>query len=153
MPVANVNSTQAPAYCSIITGFGSLGSISPFPVDFITNSLYTGAYDKAMKIVILTQAERELKKAPRVVIQDAFALFEDLASGKKLGMPISRPLPSIAKGLHELRLSYQDGDYRIFYVIKISDAIYVIHGTKKKTQSMDRKTRELLKHRIRSLGL
>ncbi|MBI4925606.1 MAG: hypothetical protein HY843_06745, partial [Bdellovibrio sp.] len=53
-----------------------------------------------MEIIVLKQAERELKDASREFIEDIFALFDDLASGKMLSMPISRPLPSIAKGLH-----------------------------------------------------
>jgi phage-related protein len=106
-----------------------------------------------MEIVILKQAKKELKDAPPDVIQDIFALFEDLSTGKMLSMPISRPLPSIAKGLHELRLSGERGEYRVFYVIRVRDAIYVIHATEKKKNELDRKTADLLKTRIRSLGL
>ena len=80
-------------------------------------------------------------------------LFDDLAAGKKLSMPISRPLPLINKGLHELRLSGRAGEYRIFYVIKVDDAIYVIHASSKKKQALDRQTADLLKQRIRSLDL
>ena len=97
-----------------------------------------------MDVVILKQAKRELEDAPKDIIADVFALFDDLMAGKNLGMPISRPLPSIAKGLHELR---------VFYVIKVGDAIYVLHATEKKKQKIDRRTEELLKTRIRSIGL
>ena len=106
-----------------------------------------------MEIVLLKQAKRELRHAPPDVIQDIYSLFEDLGSGKMLSMPISRPLPSIAKGLHELRLSGTHGEYRVFYVIRVEDAIYVIHATEKKKNELDRKTAELLRLRIRSLGL
>lgn len=106
-----------------------------------------------MEIVVLKQAKRELRDAPPDVIQDVFALFDDLATGKMLSMPISRPLPSIAKGLHELRLSGERGEFRVFYVIRVGNAIYVIHATEKKKNELDRKTVELLKTRIRSLGL
>lgn len=106
-----------------------------------------------MEIVILNQAKRELRSAPPDVIEDVFALFDDLANGKMLSMPISRPLPSIAKGLHELRLSGKRGEYRVFYIIRVGDAIYVLHATEKKKNEIDRKTADLLKTRIRSLGL
>jgi|SRR3989338_850455 len=106
-----------------------------------------------MDVVILKQAKRELEDAPKDIIADVFALFDDLMAGKNLGMPISRPLPSIAKGLHELRLSGRQGEYRVFYVIKVGDAIYVLHATEKKKQKIDRRTEELLKTRIRSIGL
>lgn len=74
-----------------------------------------------------------------------------MASGKNLGMPISRPLPSIAKGLHELRLSSQAGEFRVFYVIKVGDAIYIIHAATKKKQALDKKTADLIKKRLRSI--
>ena len=106
-----------------------------------------------MDLIVLKQAKRELQDAPRDIIQDVFALFDDLMAGKHLSMPISRPLPSIAKGLHELRLSGRAGEYRVFYVIKVNDAIYVLHATSKKTQKTDRRTIELIQTRIRSLGL
>lgn len=108
---------------------------------------------KTLEIVVIKQAQRELKDAPKVVLTDVFALFDDLASGKKLSMPISRPLPSVGKGVHELRLSGRAGEYRVFYVIKVGDAIYIIHAATKKKQAMDRQTMELLKQRLRSLGL
>jgi hypothetical protein len=62
-----------------------------------------------MDIIILKQAKRELGDAPPDVIQDIFALFDDLVAGKKLSMPVSRPLSSVAKGLHELRISGRRG--------------------------------------------
>lgn len=106
-----------------------------------------------MEVFVLKQAQRELKNAPKDIIVDVFALFDDLMAGKKLGMPISRPLPSIGKGLHELRLSGKAGEYRVFYVIKVGDAIYVIHATEKKKQEIDKRTIELLKTRLRSIEL
>ncbi len=106
-----------------------------------------------MELVILKQAKRELQDAPNDIIQDVFALFDDLMAGKHLSMPISRPLPSIAKGLHELRLSGRAGEYRVFYVIRVREAIYVLHATSKKTQRTDKRTTEVVKSRLRSLGL
>lgn len=106
-----------------------------------------------MELVVLKQAKRELQNAPKDVITDVYALFEDLMAGKKLSLPISRPLPSIARGLHELRLSGSGGEYRVFYVIRTSDAIYVLHAAGKKKQGLDRKTADLLKTRMRSIGL
>ncbi len=106
-----------------------------------------------MNIVVLKQAEKELKEGPRELMEDIYSLFDELSQGKSLGMPISRPLPSISKGLHELRLSGKAGEYRIFYFIKIGDAIYIVHASSKKKQSIDKKTTDLLKNRIRSINL
>lgn len=106
-----------------------------------------------MEIVILKQAKRELKDASPDVLADVYSLFEDLMAGKTLGMPISRPLPSIAKGLHELRLSGRAGEFRVFYVIRVGDAIYIVHAAGKKKQALDKRTVDILKTRLRIIGL
>ena len=104
-----------------------------------------------MEIVVLRQAEKELKDGPKELMQDIYSLFDELSQGKSLGMPISRPLPSIVSGLHELRLSGKGGEFRVFYFIKIGDAIYIIHAASKKKQAIDKKTIDLLKTRVRSI--
>ena len=68
-------------------------------------------------------------------------------------MPHSRPLPSIAKGLHELRLSNNDGIYRIFYIIKMGNSIYILHILKKKTQKITKQVKQLLLSRIKELNI
>ena len=57
-----------------------------------------------------------------------------IAKGESLGMPVSRPMPVIAHGAHELRIKNAAGQYRIFYFVKFRDAILVFHAFKKKTQ-------------------
>ena len=89
-----------------------------------------------MNIVILKQVEREFKKTPKDVLVDAYAMFDDLVSGKRIGMPHSRSLSSIARGLYELRLSYSDGIYRIFYIIKLQDGIYIKIFLKRKIKKL-----------------
>lgn len=106
-----------------------------------------------MEIVVLKQVEKELRDGPKELMEDIYSLFDDLALGKSLGLPISRPLPSIAKGLHELRLSGRSGEFRVFYFIKVSEAIYVVHACSKKKQAIDKRTTDLLKNRIRSISL
>jgi len=105
-----------------------------------------------MNLIVLKQARRELQDAPADIIEDVFSLFDDLMAGKHLNMPISRSLPSIAKGLHELRLSGGAGEFRVFYVIRTKEGIYIIHATEKKTQKTDQRTIGLLKKRIRELS-
>lgn len=106
-----------------------------------------------MEIVLLKQAERELKDFPPEVRIDVQVLFDRLMSGELLSMPISKPLNSIARNLHELRLSYEGGEIRVFYVIRVKDAIYVIHAAQKKKQQLDKKTRELLLQRMKREGI
>ncbi len=102
-----------------------------------------------MEVVVLKQAFKEMQKLPKEAVVDVQTLFERLENGELLSMPISRPLPSIAKGLHELRLSYKVGEVRVFYVVKVKDAIYILHAAIKKKQGLDKQTQELLLSRIK----
>ena len=44
-----------------------------------------------------------------------------------------RPIPSVASGVYEIRI-HVHGAYRVFYVAKFEEAIYVLHTFQKKTQ-------------------
>src|SRR5687768_16354421 len=44
-----------------------------------------------------------------------------------------KPIPSIGAGAYEIRIYAQDA-YRVFYVAKLEEAIYVVHACQKKTQ-------------------
>lgn len=104
-----------------------------------------------MKIVVLKNAQKELKSAPKEFLQDIFSLFADLSSGRRIPMPLSRPLPGIFKRLHELRLSGKSGEFRVFYVIKPGDGIYIIHASSKKTEIITSMTWSLLKARLKRI--
>ena len=66
-------------------------------------------------------------------------------------MPLSRPISSIAHGVHELRIKDQSGQYRVFYYTKSHDALIVFHFFKKKTQKLPIKEINLAKKRLRSI--
>lgn len=48
-----------------------------------------------------------------------------------------KPLPSVGPGVREIRV-HIDGEYRIFYVAKFAEAVYILHAFEKRT----RKTRQ-----------
>lgn len=104
-----------------------------------------------MKVLVLPQAVREIEKESHELKQSVFGALERLNQGEKIQMPFCRSLPSIAKGLYELRFSDTTGELRVFYYIKIKDAIYVVHAMRKKTQKIEGRVVDLLKARIRSL--
>lgn len=104
-----------------------------------------------MDIKILNVCEKELKKFPREVLEDLLDAIARLGKGVILNMPLSKHMPSIDKNAHELRLKDRNGIYRVFYVIKKKDAIYIVHAFQKKSQKTPTKTIDLVKKRIRSL--
>ena len=105
-----------------------------------------------MKIKVVRQAEKELAKLPKGVISDVSSCFARLQGGESLSMPTSRPLFSVVKGLHELRLKDASGIYRVFYYLKIKDAIYVVHAVQKKTQKIEKNTLETVRNRIKEIS-
>lgn len=65
-----------------------------------------------------------------------------------------KPMPAVGAGAYELRIR-AEGAYRVFYVAKFAEAIYVLHAFQKKTQRTGRldisvrakRYRELIKQR------
>ncbi len=57
-----------------------------------------------------------------------------LQRGESLSMPHSRPMPSIGRRCHELRVRDRDSNWRIVYRVD-SDAIVIVEVFAKKTQA------------------
>ena len=60
--------------------------------------------------------------------------LRDVQKGINLGLPLSRPMPTVASGVHELRVRSATTIARVFYLVKVADTIVVFHGFQKKTQ-------------------
>jgi len=64
---------------------------------------------------------------------EAGCLLRDLQEGRKLSLPHSRPMPSIGKRCHELRITDKNEIWRIIYRMD-TDAIIIADVFKKKTR-------------------
>jgi phage-related protein len=71
-----------------------------------------------------------------------------LEGGLSLSMPLSRPMPSIGRGAHELRLRDGSGEFRVVYVIR-GGAIVVVLAFKKTRRATPVRMIELARERIR----
>ena len=63
-------------------------------------------------------------------------------------MPVSRPLPQLGKGCHELRIVDHGVAWRIIYRID-SDAIVIVELFRKKSRTTPRAVLETCKARLR----
>jgi phage-related protein len=54
--------------------------------------------------------------------------LRDLQKGLSLGMPLSRPMPQVASGVHELRVMGETSSVRVFYFVKLAEAILTGNG-------------------------
>ena len=69
-----------------------------------------------MRAAIFHPAAREaIRSFPEDVRREIGKAVFDLQRGEALGMPLSRPMPSIASGAAELRIRDKSGIYRAFY--------------------------------------
>jgi phage-related protein len=69
-------------------------------------------------IRIHKKVSKELEKLDFSMKRRLAELFALLSEGEKLGMPVSRPMPIVAHGVHELRVKDHSGQYRVFYYKK-----------------------------------
>ena len=74
-----------------------------------------------------------------------------LDAGLMLSMPLSRPMPSIGRGAHELRLKDRSGVYRVVYALVRSGTIHVVHAFKKTTQQTPLRHMELARKRLKEV--
>lgn len=75
-------------------------------------------------------------------------LLRRIQQGESLGMPVSRPMPSIGKRCHELRIMNEDSTWRVVYRID-DDAIVIAEVFKKKTQTTPKNVIEVCQRRLR----
>lgn len=61
-----------------------------------------------------------------------------------------KPMETVGAGVREIRIRVEKA-YRVLYVAKFSEAIYVIHAFEKKTQKTSKADLELASNRYRQL--
>jgi phage-related protein len=80
--------------------------------------------------------------------REAGFLLRQLQRGEMLSLPQSRPMPSIGKRCHELRIQDRNKTWRIVYRID-ADAIVILEVFEKKTQQTPKSVIDTCKERIK----
>jgi phage-related protein len=62
-----------------------------------------------------------------------------------------KPMPSIGQGVTELRIWDEAGTFRVVYLAKLADAVYVLHCFQKKTQQTAKRDIDLAQKRLKDL--
>lgn len=62
-------------------------------------------------------------------------------------------MPDVGPGAYEIRVRDQAGTFRVIYVAKFDDAIYVLHAFQKKTPRTSRMDIEIARRRYRLIGV
>jgi phage-related protein len=103
-----------------------------------------------MKPVHFVGTSREdLRELPEPVQETAgFQLFK-VQQGKE---PDDwKPMTTVGPGIQELRVQDESGAYRVFYVAKFREAVYVLHVFEKRSQKTARADLALGKNRYADL--
>jgi phage-related protein len=62
-----------------------------------------------------------------------------------------KPMTSIGSGVREIRVRDVHGAYRVIYIAKLADKVYVLHCFQKKTQATSQADIRLAKRRLNEL--
>ena len=102
-------------------------------------------------IVILKPCRREIEAFPEGIRGDLADALARLDAGLTLSLPLSRPMPAIGRGAHEIRLRDRSGVYRVVYALDARGAVYVLHAFKKTTQATSARNLELARTRLKEV--
>ena len=80
---------------------------------------------------------------------EAGFLLRRLQKGDNLALPHSRPMPSIGRGCHELRIIDKNSTWRIVYLVA-KDAVVILEVFSKKTRATPTKVIDTCQARLRS---
>jgi len=62
-----------------------------------------------------------------------------------------KPMPTIGRGVEEIRIRDDSGIYRVLYTARFAEAVFVLHAFEKKTQRTSQRDIEIAKTRFREM--
>ncbi len=63
-----------------------------------------------------------------------------------------KPMPSIGPGVKEIRVWVEEGTFRIMYIVKTKDAVFVLHSFVKKSQKTSKRDIDLARQRLKEIS-
>lgn len=91
----------------------------------------------------------DLRAFPTPAMRDAGYQLHRVQQG--LPPDDAKPMPTIGAGAIELRIWDEAGTFRVVYVAKLADAVYVLHCFQKKAQQTAKRDIELARKRYKAL--
>lgn len=101
------------------------------------------------RIEFLGNSLEKLREFPEVARKEAGVQLHKV----QLGLEPSdwKPLSAVGPGVREIRIREETGAFRVLYVARIADAVYVLHAFQKKTQQTAKRELDLAKARLRQI--
>ena len=91
----------------------------------------------------------DLRSFPQTAMREAGYQLDKVQHG--LSPDDTKPMPSIGAGVSELRIWDEAGTFRVVYIVKLADAVYVLHCFQKKTQQTAKRDIDLARQRLKAL--
>lgn len=101
------------------------------------------------QISFLGDSLKSLRDFPVAAKQDAGRQLDKVQKG--LQPDDFKPMPSIGKGVEEIRVWDDAGTFRVIYTARLVDAVYVLHAFQKKTQTTSKRDIEIARKRFAQL--
>jgi phage-related protein len=101
------------------------------------------------KLLFLGDSLKRLREFNPKAKQDAGFQLDQVQRGEQ--PDDFKPVPSIGKGVEELRVWDDSGTYRVIYTARLKDAVYILHAFQKKSQATLKRDIELAKGRYDEL--
>ena len=100
-------------------------------------------------VCFLGDSLKRLREFPDDARQDAGYQLDKVQNGFE--PDDFKAMPSIGKGVEELRVWDEAGTFRIIYTARLADAVYVLHAFQKKTQATPTRDIAIAKARFAEL--
>jgi phage-related protein len=100
-------------------------------------------------ITFLGSSLKALRAFPDAARQDAGFQPDLLQRGQQ--PDDFKPMPVVGAGAEELRVWCEQGTFRVIYIARLADAVYVLHAFQKKTQTTAKADIEIAARRYREL--
>lgn len=91
----------------------------------------------------------DLRSFPQTAMREAGYQLDKVQHG--LSPDDAKAMPSIGAGVTELRIWDEAGTFRVVYIAKLADAVYVLHCFQKKTQQTAKRDIDLARQRLKAL--
>lgn len=116
-----------------------------------TKNLYTNKpYAKLADVIWLGDSLEVLRGFPSAMQGDLGYALEQVQRGQM--PPDSKPMRTVGPGVYELRDQDERAWYRVFYLKKIADVIYVLHCFEKQTAQTEQKDIKVAQERLKRLN-
>lgn len=100
-------------------------------------------------VVFLGSALNDLREFSRTARREAGYQLDRVQTGR--APEDWKPMATVGHGVKEIRIRDADGAFRVIYLAKLADAVYVLHCFQKKTEQTSDKEIQLARKRYKDL--